>query len=140
MPFTKEILKAIYRKSSGKCHLCHRKLSSKNYNRRGARGAWHVDHSVPRSKGGTDHLNNLLAACIDCNCEKSNRTTRTCRKWNGKTRAPLSPEKRKATQLKHGVVGAFAGGIAGAAVGGPAGALIGVITGACLGSSANPDQ
>ena len=140
MKFTTALLDLIYGKSTGYCHLCHKKLSRTNYNRRGARGAWHVEHSVPRSKGGTEHLNNLYAACIDCNCDKSNKTTRTARQANGKTCAPLSPEKRKDAKFQGGVAGAIAGGLAGAAVAGPVGAVVGAVTGACLGSSGNPDR
>lgn len=33
----------------------------------------HVDHKVPRSKGGTDDRNNLQALCMKCNIGKSNR-------------------------------------------------------------------
>lgn len=31
------------------------------------RAAEHVDHVIPRSKGGTDHPSNLRAACAPCN-------------------------------------------------------------------------
>ncbi len=34
----------------------------------------HVDHKVPRSKGGSDHPSNLVTACKACNLGKSNRT------------------------------------------------------------------
>lgn len=33
----------------------------------------HVDHIVPRSKGGTNHPGNLCAACEACNLAKSDR-------------------------------------------------------------------
>jgi hypothetical protein len=140
MRFPTELLDAIYRKSTGYCHLCHKKLSRMNYSRSGRRGAWHVEHSVPRSKGGTDHLNNLFAACIKFNFDKSNRTTRTARGWNDKTCAPLSPAKRREAKFENGMAGAIAGGLAGAAVGGPVGAFVGAVTGACLGSAKNPDH
>jgi 5-methylcytosine-specific restriction endonuclease McrA len=32
-----------------------------------------ADHVVPRSKGGTDALDNLVAACRSCNGSKGNR-------------------------------------------------------------------
>lgn len=31
----------------------------------------HVDHKHPRSKGGSDELDNLVVACVDCNLGKS---------------------------------------------------------------------
>ena len=34
----------------------------------------HVDHIVPKSKGGKNDLNNLIAACEDCNYGKSDDT------------------------------------------------------------------
>jgi len=35
-----------------------------------------IDHIVPRSKGGTDRVSNMLIACRDCNHEKGNRNIR----------------------------------------------------------------
>lgn len=140
MPFSKQQLDSIYRRSTGYCHLCHKKLSRKNYGARGKRGAWHVEHSNPQSKGGTHHMNNLFAACIQCNCDKSNGTTRTARAGNGKTCAPLAPEKRKRAKLENGLAGAIAGGWAGAAMAGPLGGVVGALAGACIGSSQNPDR
>jgi HNH endonuclease len=32
-----------------------------------------VDHQHPRSKGGTDHIDNLLTACFECNNGRSDR-------------------------------------------------------------------
>lgn len=33
----------------------------------------HVDHIVPTSKGGSDHMKNLVTSCQDCNLGKSNK-------------------------------------------------------------------
>ena len=140
MQFTRKEIESIYNRTTGYCHLCHKKLSRKNYGTVGARGAWHIDHSKPRSRGGTDHPNNLFPACIQCNCDKSDSATRTARKGNGKTCAPLSPEKRRDAQAKSGIAGAIAGGLAGGALAGPLGAVVGALTGACIGSSQNPDH
>ncbi len=140
MPFDKQLLTRIYQRTSGYCHLCHSKLAFKNYGRPDKRGAWEVEHSVPRSKGGTDHLNNLFPACVGCNHAKSNRMTRTARGWNGKTCAPLSPEKRKQARTENGILGALGGGAIGFAVAGPVGAVIGALTGGHLGASGNPDK
>jgi len=140
MRFTNEQLDQIYRKTSGYCHLCHTKLSRKNYGQDDERGAWHVEHSVPRAKGGTDHLNNLKPACISCNLDKGTQTTRAARGRNGKTRAPMSVEKRKQAKSENTFLGALGGGLAGLAVGGPIGAAIGAFAGGHLAGAANPDR
>lgn len=33
----------------------------------------HVDHVMPKSKGGADSLDNLVTACLDCNLGKSDK-------------------------------------------------------------------
>jgi hypothetical protein len=140
MKFDKRQLDSIYRRTSGYCHICHMKLALRNYGHTGTKGAWQVEHSVPRSRGGTDHLNNLFAACVSCNHEKSNKTTRTARGWNGKTSAPLNHVKRKQAKFENGFAAAILGGFAGVAIAGPIGAVVGAVTGACVGSSQNPDR
>lgn len=140
MRFTKEQLDQIYRKTSGYCHLCHTKLSRKSHGRAGQRGAWHVEHSVPRAKGGTDHLNNLKPACISCNLDKCAMTTRTARGWKGKTRAPMTVEKRKQAKSENALLGAVGGGVVGFAVAGPVGAAIGALAFGHLVGSSNPDK
>ncbi len=59
MRFNEQQLNFIYDRTHGCCHICHRKLSFKNYGIHGSRGGWHVEHSIPKAKDGTDHLNNL---------------------------------------------------------------------------------
>ncbi len=63
----------VYEKCDGKCEYCGKRLSIKNHGRPGERGAWEIDHSRSRANGGTDHLNNLVAACVDCNQDKGSR-------------------------------------------------------------------
>jgi 5-methylcytosine-specific restriction endonuclease McrA len=138
MAYDDATLSRIYDRTSGYCHLCGKKLSFTNYGRSGRKGAWHVEHSVPRAKGGTDHGNNLFAACIDCNLEKSDSSTRTSRNWNGRTRAPLSRGKRKEARTSNIVAGGTLGGLLGAALG-PLGVAIGVGVGAKIGHDVRPD-
>ncbi len=38
-----------------------------------------IDHVIPRSKGGTTTLDNLVLACHSCNTNKSNMTERQWR-------------------------------------------------------------
>jgi hypothetical protein len=140
MAFNKEQLDRIYCRTTGYCHICGDKLARTNYAKPGKKGAWEVEHSVPRSKAGTDHPNNLFPACIDCNRNKSDRTTRAARAWHGKTRAPLSAEKRKQAKVENGILGAAGGAAIGLVVAGPAGALVGALAGGALAGSKNPDR
>lgn len=76
MTYTDEDLNYIYDKNEGCCWHCGKKLSFTNYGTPDARGAWEVDHSVPIARGGTDHLNNLVPACVQCNRSKQDLTSR----------------------------------------------------------------
>jgi 5-methylcytosine-specific restriction endonuclease McrA len=138
--FTDDRLQWTFDRTRGKCHVCHGSLVFGNYGRRGRRGAWHVEHSVAIAKGGTHHGNNLYAAHITCNGDKSTVTSRTARRWNGKRRAPLSAA-RYAEAKRNTVVGAGAVGLGvGAMILGVPGAIIGTIIGAAFGSSIDPDE
>ena len=75
MTFSDEKLGRIWDKTEGYCAYCGKKISWSNYGTPG-KGTWEVDHSLPKSKGGTDHLNNLVPACTPCNREKGDMTTR----------------------------------------------------------------
>jgi 5-methylcytosine-specific restriction endonuclease McrA len=138
MAYDDATLSRIYDRTGGYCHLCGKKLSFTNYGRAGRKGAWQVEHSVPRAKGGTDHGNNLFAACIDCNLDKSDSTTRTARSWHGRTGAPLSREKRKKGRTSNALAGGILGGLLGAALG-PWTAAIGAGIGAKIGHGVKPD-
>ena len=128
MPYTAEQLRAIYDKTDGHCHFCHRKLSRKNYGAGGKRGAWEVEHSRPRARGGTDHGNNLYATCITCNRNKSDYSTRTARRRHGTSRAPFSKEEKGKMRVANTLAGAVIGGLVGSA-----GAQLGVCSGQLLG-------
>lgn len=40
----------------------------------GAKGGLHCDHMQPITRGGTDDIENLVTACLDCNLTKRNKT------------------------------------------------------------------
>ena len=133
-------INAIYDRSSGYCHICGRKVCFINYGLLGAKGAWEIEHSRPRARGGTNHGNNLYAACMSCNREKSHRwSTRTVRGRNGLNRAPLSGAKRRQAKKQQAAAGAVLFGFAGSAFG-PMGAIIGTILGVSIGAKQNPDR
>jgi hypothetical protein len=139
MAFDTAKLNAIFAKTNGHCHICHKKLCRNNYGLRGRRGAWEVEHSHAQANGGSDHLNNLLPACIRCNRDKGTFTTRTARAWNGQTRAPLSAERKNSIRTKYTAAGAVLGAISLAAAG-PAGLFWGALIGGAVGRATAPDK
>jgi len=138
MTYDKQTLRSIYDRTSGKCHICHKKLSLQNYGESNAKAAWEVEHSVPRANGGTDHLNNLFPACIPCNRARGTFTTKTARSWHGHTKAPISKERKARIKGNNALGGAVVGGLIGLAIN-PVAALLGVGIGALVGGSTNPE-
>ena len=136
MAYDEKSLRRIYDRTHGKCHVCGRKLSLKNYASEGNRGAWEVEHSVPKAKGGTDHMNNLYPAHITCNREKGTVSSQTARRRQGRSRAPLSKKRKEEIKNENAAKCAVFGGLLGL-IGlpfGPAGVLIGIASGAGLGA------
>lgn len=140
MTYDNERLNKIYDKTDGHCHLCYKKLAFTNHGAHGTKGSWHVEHSVPRAKGGTDHLNNLFPACIKCNVEKSTYHTKTIRGRNGNTRAPYSKAKKDKIRKDNTAGGALIGGGVGLIIGGPIGGAIGSFIGGVFGNSSSPKR
>ena len=70
MRFNNDTVNYVYKKNKGYCKYCGKKLSLKNYGKVGNRGAWEIDHSKPKSKGGSDYRRNLVPACVSCNRDK----------------------------------------------------------------------
>ena len=54
----------LYGKQEGHCSGCNTMFNFRNFS---------VDHIVPKSKGGTDHLDNLQLLCGACNSLKGDR-------------------------------------------------------------------
>jgi len=104
--FAADVLERVFERTDGKCHICHRRVAWRNYGALGSRGAWEVDHSVPRALGGTDRLSNLLPAHIRCNRSKQAASSRAARGQHSRSRAPLSANRRRAARVRNGVVGA----------------------------------
>lgn len=99
MSYTKEELRKIYDRTEGRCHICRKQLAFKNYGAPGERGAWEVEHSVPRAKGGSNRRQNLYPAHVTCNRAKGSRSTSQARAKHGFKNAPFSSDQR----LKHGL-------------------------------------
>jgi len=133
-----ERLQKIFERTNGCCHICGEKLSFSCYG-----NTWEVEHSIPRAKGGTDHLNNLFAAHTSCNRSKGIKHTRTARAEYGNTRAPHSKQKLGELQAQHSVLGAVVGGLVGlilTPVLGPEMIFIGVAAGGAIGAGSAPSK
>ena len=89
--YTDELVGAVYYWNDGYCTYCGKKVAITNYGTVYERGAWEVDHWIPLSRGGTDDLDNLCPACVDCNREKG---TMTGDEFNAYLRA-LEHERRR---------------------------------------------
>lgn len=65
MPYKKIELsrKNILRRDSHRCQYCGKKTHEMT-----------IDHIIPRSRGGGDSWENLVAACVRCNNRKGSRT------------------------------------------------------------------
>ncbi len=55
--------KNILRRDGNQCQYCGKKTS-----------ALTIDHIIPKSRGGSDTWENLVAACVSCNNKKGSRT------------------------------------------------------------------
>jgi hypothetical protein len=134
-----ERLEKIFERTDGRCHICWGALAFKNYGKFGERGAWEIEHSNPRCKGGSDRLSNLYPAHISCNREKGRMHTRTARQWNEQTCAPLSRAKKQEKRDENALAGAGIGALSGAMVAGPLGFVLGGIAGALIGNEVDPE-
>lgn len=130
-------LQKIFDKTSGSCHICGKSLKFSNYGLKTGVGSWSIDHSRPKAKGGTDHLNNLYASCPGCNLQKGTQSTRSVRAKNGLTRAPLSKVKRQKKKTQYTTTGALLGAGIGA-IFGPVGSSAGAIIGGIIGDISTP--
>lgn len=138
MNFSKVERRVIYNRTTGYCHICGKKLAFENYGAFGLKGAWEIEHSNPKSKGGTNRLNNLYPSCISCNRCKNKNSTRSARSKYGRTKAPLSKIARKETKKNNSIVGGILGGLVGS-IFGPVGTITGSAIGASIGYNKNPD-
>lgn len=69
VPYKKIMLsrRNLFRRDHNRCQYC------------GARDRLTLDHVMPKSRGGRDTWENLVAACVPCNNRKGNRTPEEAR-------------------------------------------------------------
>lgn len=77
--FSRKIVSEVKQKTGGLCFYCGEKLPpDTEYLDDGGKAVtghrnWHIDHFVPLSNGGSNHISNLVPACIPCNSMKGAR-------------------------------------------------------------------
>jgi RNA-directed DNA polymerase len=54
----KEPLRTLYKKQKGICPICQQSITAEN--------GWHVHHIMPKAKGGTDEISNLVLLHPNC--------------------------------------------------------------------------
>lgn len=67
-------LDRIYQKNFGRCCGCGKWLVREKHGAKGDPNEWQVDHDIPKSRGGSNHISNLWPMCADCNQEKADLT------------------------------------------------------------------
>lgn len=139
MAYNYDTQRRIYDRTDGYCHLCCKKLSFINYANYGAKGAWEVEHSIPLSQGGTNHLNNLYAACVSCNRSKAVQSSRKVRSQYGRKRAPYCRDKKAEIRRSNTITAGVIGGVIGSIIG-PVGSAIGAAIGAKIGRDIDPND
>jgi 5-methylcytosine-specific restriction endonuclease McrA len=60
-------MKVMLQKHRGLCHLCKQTVSLGD---EGSPRYATIDHVIPLSRGGKDHIDNLALACRECNERK----------------------------------------------------------------------
>ena len=80
-------------KMSSSCLKCHKAFDP--FAASGAPDSMHVDHVVPSSKGGPDHLSNYQPLCSPCNTSKGNRSSADYRSAEQKALYPMPAEIRR---------------------------------------------
>jgi hypothetical protein len=72
----------IFRRAGGRCEYC-------GLSQVGQEATFHVDHVIPRAKGGATEPANLALACVSCSLMKEARTS------------ALEPETRRVVRFFH---------------------------------------
>ena len=63
-----ELAAAVRERAADRCQYCLRHQCLQG-------ATFHIEHIIPRAKGGSDELGNLALACPSCHLHKADRTT-----------------------------------------------------------------
>ena len=91
--YSDEKLRAIFRRTKSRCSICGVRLRFNAYAKH-----WEVDHEIPRSKGGSYDVNNLLPACVSCNRARQDLPLSYARETIGQ-RKRITRQRRRRQRL-----------------------------------------
>jgi hypothetical protein len=66
-----DVLLFLRKKQENHCYWCGRIMVKKRGKEPLEPLTETIDHIIPRSKGGPNHMRNFCLSCYDCNCKKS---------------------------------------------------------------------
>lgn len=92
--FSKSLALKVWQKTNGLCWYCGIELiQCQMVNNRVLRNknTFSVDHIIPKDKGGSNRLNNLLPCCIECNLCKKAKTLEQYRDYLRWKQAGVKP-------------------------------------------------
>ena len=90
--FSKTKRLAVFSKMEGKCSMCLKSLQIENALKD---DYMHIDHLIPKAKGGSNSINNLMPICKCCNSSKKDNNT---------IDMVLSIEKKIDKMFKHNIL------------------------------------
>lgn len=86
-------VRCVFRKTGGKCFYCGAILPPDTDFRDGgdkvvsSRRNWHIEHKIPKYKGGSNSIENLVPSCVKCNRAKG---IKTAEEFLGMNQAPYT--------------------------------------------------
>lgn len=84
-----EVREAVWAITGGKCFYCDVELIRCVGMEQDRPRCFHIDHIVPKSSGGPDHLSNYVPACERCNISKGAKSYVEFVAWRKAQQAPL---------------------------------------------------